>query len=146
MPGSIEIRRVLRGRRERVFAAWTRPELMARWLFPGQDWTAVVTARAEVGGRYELAMQEPDGRRHLQFGEYREVVPVSRLVFTWTCPELEVVDSVVTIELVDLGDETELRLNHELPPDPAIRRGHQEGWEGCLGNLDRFLEREGDAT
>lgn len=31
----ISVTRVLRARRERVFAAWTRPDLMARWFFPG---------------------------------------------------------------------------------------------------------------
>ena len=52
---------------------------------------------------------------------------------------LEVVDSVVTVDLVDHGQRTELLLMHELPPDPKIRRGHSEGWEGCLGNLEKML-------
>jgi uncharacterized protein YndB with AHSA1/START domain len=132
---------LLRARRERVFEAWTRPDLVARWFFPGTDWTVVVTCDLEVGGRYELDMRDGQGVRHLQFGQYREIVPVSRLVFTWSCPDLGVMDSVVTVELADRGDQTELVLTHELPPEPKIRRGHEEGWEGCLGNLDKFLQR-----
>ena len=135
----ISVRRVLSARRERVFDAWTRPDLMTRWLFPGQDWTVMVTADVRVGGRYELAMLEADGSRHIQFGEYREIVAVSRIVFTWSCPELGVVDSVVTVVLVDRGARTELLLTHELPPDPKIRRGHLDGWESCLDNLERLL-------
>jgi uncharacterized protein YndB with AHSA1/START domain len=143
MPTSgITIKRVLRARRERVFEAWTDPALMARWLFPDAAWTATVTADVRVGGSYELAMRDPDGGAHRQFGVYREIVPVSRLVFTWSCPELAVVDSVVTVELEDSGTETGLTLTHELPPDPKVRRGHEEGWEGCLGNLDRMLRGE----
>jgi len=135
----ISVRRVLSARRERVFDAWTRPELMTRWLFPGHDWTVMVTADVRVGGRYELAMLEADGSRHIQFGEYREIVAVSRIVFTWSCPELGVVDSVVTVVLADRGARTELLLTHELPPDPKIRRGHLDGWESCLDNLERLL-------
>src|SRR3954463_10973066 len=99
----ISVRRLLPARRELVFQAWTRPDLMARWFFPNQSWTAAITAKLEVGGRYHIAMRDGEGARHVQFGEYREIVPVSRLVFTWSCPELSVVDSVVTVDLVDFG-------------------------------------------
>jgi uncharacterized protein YndB with AHSA1/START domain len=136
----ISVKRVLKARRERVFDAWRRPDLMARWFFPGEGWTVAVACEFEVGGRYELDMRDAEGKRHVQFGRYREIVPVSRLVFTWSCPDLDVVDSVVTVELVELGQLTELFLTHELPPDPKVRRGHEEGWGGCLGNLEKFLD------
>ena len=135
----VSVRRFLQARRERVFEAWTRPDLMARWFFPGDGWTATITSDLRVGGRYEILMRDAAGDQHTQFGQYREVVPVSRLVFTWSCPELAVVDSVVTVDLIDHGQRTELVLKHELPPDPKVRRGHEEGWEGCLGNLDKML-------
>jgi uncharacterized protein YndB with AHSA1/START domain len=112
---------------------------MARWFFPGSDWAVTVSSELRVGGRYELSMKEPSGVEHRQFGEYREIVPHSRLVFTWSCPELSVVDSVVTVELTERGEQTELSLLHELPPDPKVRRGHEEGWTGCLGNLEKLL-------
>lgn len=67
----VSIRRFLKAPASRVFAAWTRPELMARWLFPESAWTAVVAADVRVGGRYELSMQDPAGVRHSQFGTYR---------------------------------------------------------------------------
>jgi uncharacterized protein YndB with AHSA1/START domain len=138
----VTIRRFLKARRELVFEAWTRPDLMARWFFPGEDWTVTVTSDLRVGGRYEVAMRDAAGGQHTQFGEYREVVPVSRLVFTWSCPELSVVDSVVTVDLTDQGGRTDLVLTHELPPDPKIRRGHEDGWQGCLGNLEKLLSSQ----
>jgi uncharacterized protein YndB with AHSA1/START domain len=141
----VSVRRMLQAPRSRVFEAWTRPDWMARWFFPGEGWTAVVTSDFKVGGRYEIDMRDHEGARHNQFGEYREIVPDSRLVFTWNCPELAVVGSVVTVELSDHGERTELVLTHELPPEPKIRRGHEEGWIGCLGNLDAFLNLD-DST
>lgn len=140
---AISVRRLLSARCERVFEAWTRPELMARWFFPGEDWSAEVEVDLRVGGRYRLSMRDADGVEHLQFGEYREILPFSRLVFTWTCPDLAVEDSVVTVELIDRGESTELLLWHELPPDPKIRKGHEQGWEGCLGNLERWMTQQG---
>ena len=136
----VSLRRLLKARRALVFDAWTRPELMARWFFPDSSWSATIEHELTVGGRWQVLMKEPGGATHHQFGVYREIVPDSRLVFTWSCPDLQVVDSVVTLELRDHEAGTELLLNHELPPDPDVRRGHDEGWQGCLGNLQRLLE------
>jgi uncharacterized protein YndB with AHSA1/START domain len=113
---------------------------MARWFFPGSDWTARIKSDLRIGGSYEIVMVDGGGQEHLQFGEYREIVPVSRLVFTWSCPALSVADSVVTVDLVDRGEQTELNLVHELPPDPNVRRAHEEGWVGCLSNLEKSIE------
>src|SRR4051812_978329 len=107
----VSIRRVLSARRSLVFEAWTKPELMSRWFFPDSSWTATVEHELKVGGRWQVLMREPSGATHNQFGEYREIVPSSRLVFTWSCPDLEVVDSLVTVELRDHDAGTELLLS-----------------------------------
>jgi uncharacterized protein YndB with AHSA1/START domain len=115
---------------------------MARWLYPADGWKASVSADLRVGGRYEVAMLDPNGRRHTQFGEYREIATNSRIVFTWSCPELSVEDSVVTVDLQDSEQGTHLTLTHELPDDPQIVREHEGGWVGCLGQLERFLHNQ----
>src|SRR5687768_12797294 len=109
---------------------------MSRWLFPGDGASAAVEADVRVGGRYDIHMRDPAGGRHHQFGEYREIVHPSRLVFSWSCPEIGVVDSVVTVELEDHERGTELLIRHDLPPDPNIRTAHEQGWAGCLVNLE----------
>lgn len=143
----IQLRRTLTATRERVYRAWTRPDVMARWFFPGAGWTCDVTSDLRVGGAWQVLMRDADGGEHNQFGEYREVVLGSRLVFTWNCPDLGVEGSVVTIELRDVEAGTELTLTHELPSDPKVRSGHEEGWQGCLGNLEKLLQsaERGDA-
>lgn len=143
----IEVKRTLKAERERVFRAWTRPEVLARWFFPGDGWTCDVTSDLRAGGLWQVLMRDATGGEHNQFGEYREVVHGERLVFTWNCPDLGVRDSVVTVELRDVGGGTELTLTHALPPDPKVRAGHEEGWQGCLGNLQKLLANteQGDA-
>lgn len=140
----VVVKRRLKAPRARVFAAWTRPELMARWFFPDAAFSVEVQSELVPGGRYSLRMREPNGTEHLQFGCYREIVPVSRLVFTWSCPDLGVEDSVVTVLLNEHGEHgqhTELELLHELPPDRKVRKEHEGGWLGCLGSLERWLEQ-----
>src|SRR5688572_905288 len=135
---SVVIRKTFTASRKRLFEAWCRPELMAQWFFPAPNWRAEVTAEVRTHGRYRIAMHDPGGGVHVQEGVYREIQPVSRLVFTWTCTELGVADSLVTLELAERGDVTELVLTHELPDQPDLLREHEGGWIGCLGSLERF--------
>jgi uncharacterized protein YndB with AHSA1/START domain len=122
-----------------VFEAWCRPELMARWFFPAPGWRAEVSADVQVGGRYRVTMFDPTGGAHVQEGVYQSIQPHHRLVFTWTCTELGVPESLVTVELGDRGEQTEIALHHELPDDPTILREHEGGWNGCLDSLARYF-------
>ena len=79
----------------------------------------------------------PAGGVHVQEGAYASIEPDCRLVFTWTCLELGVSDSLVTIDLRDVGGKTELTISHELPDDAAILREHEGGWKGCLESFAR---------
>jgi uncharacterized protein YndB with AHSA1/START domain len=143
----IVVRRTLNVARARVFAAWTRPEIMAQWFRPVDTWTVRVEADLRVGGRYRLEMRDESGGIHEQFGEYRLIEPVSQLAFTWSCPDLRVSDSLVTIRLESIGEATEFELTHsDLPPDAAVRQAHEDGWIGCLGQFERFLSIHGDAS
>jgi uncharacterized protein YndB with AHSA1/START domain len=111
-------------------------------VFPAPGWRADVTADVRVGGRYPVAMHDPAGGVHVQEGTYVSIAPDARLVFTWTCLALGVADSVVTVELRDLGAETELTISHELPDDAVILREHEGGWKGCLESLARYIPPE----
>jgi uncharacterized protein YndB with AHSA1/START domain len=136
----VVVKRAFAAKPARIFAAWCRPELMAQWFFPAPGWRADVTAEVRVGGRYRVAMYDPEGGVHVQEGVYTSIEPDARLAFTWTCLELGVADSLVTVELRDLGARTELTISHELPDDAAILKEHEGGWKGCLDSLARHLE------
>jgi uncharacterized protein YndB with AHSA1/START domain len=141
---SIVVKRTFAATRKRLFEAWCRPELMAQWFFPAPGWRVDVAADVRAQGHYRVAMHDPAGGVHVQEGVYREIEPEARLVFTWTCAELGVADSVVTLEFAERGSQTDLVLTHELPDDPVILREHEGGWKGCLGSLTQFLESTPD--
>jgi uncharacterized protein YndB with AHSA1/START domain len=136
--------------REDVFDAWTKPEIMQQWFFPG-NWTAKTTNELKVGGHYSHdmisdgseAVCDPnssisEGEHYLHSGEYLEISRPERLVFTWNSPS--VANTRVTVELREVENSTELTLTHELLDSEDQRNKHTAGWEGCLANLVQFLQ------
>ena len=133
----VTITRVLQAPIERVFAAWTDPALMARWFFPVPAWTAEVEHDLAVGGRYTIRMYTGEPEPTVMTGVYQSIERPTRLVFTWNSHAI--VDTLVTIELRDLGGMTELTLTHERLVEAATRELTTSGWAGCLDSLDRYL-------
>jgi len=136
---ALELKRVLPASRERVFAAWTRTDLIKKWFAPGNMQTPVAEIDLRVGGNYRIVMQNADGETHSPSGAYEEIIPDEKLVFTWKWQDSDLVTRV-TIILTELGAErTELILRHEGFPAEEIRDRHDEGWTGCLANLEAVL-------
>jgi uncharacterized protein YndB with AHSA1/START domain len=66
-----------------VFDAWTKPELLKRWLGVRAGWSmAVCEVDLEVGGAYRFVWRGPDGNEMGMGGVYREVVRPELLVAT----------------------------------------------------------------
>lgn len=138
-PTSLALYRVLAHPRAEVFEAWRSPDLMSQW-FSADGWSARVTSDFRVGGSYRIEMEDAEGNSHCQFGRYLSIEDGSGIRFTWTCHEIGVEDSVVTVTLEDHPEGTELRITHELPPDPQLVAMHEAGWIRCLGGLESLLE------
>jgi uncharacterized protein YndB with AHSA1/START domain len=128
------VKRLLPAAQEEVFSAWTDPRVMARWFFAGTGWSAEVRNDLRVGGAYRVDMRDVEGRIFSQSGVYREILPSSRLSFTWTSELVR--DSLVVLEFRPRGPQTELVLVHHLPDDAQLVAMHESGWEGCLANLE----------
>jgi uncharacterized protein YndB with AHSA1/START domain len=138
---SLTLKRRLNARPEKVYAAWTDPEKIARWFGPSQVIAGSVQAEIDLssGGHYRIAFDMTDGQHNQVGGVYREVVPNQKLVFSWawhTTPERE---SLVTVSLKSDGDGTLLTLHHEQLFDEAARDGHESGWIGTLDKLEKFI-------
>jgi uncharacterized protein YndB with AHSA1/START domain len=137
-PAVVRIARTVRATPERVFAAWTDAASLGRWLSPVGHAEAIVEPR--VGGRLKVVMIG-DGVRIEHTGEYLELVPGRRLVFTWRSPYTGPQPSRVTIDLAAVDDGTLLTLTHEqLPPDQV--ESHGGGWGAILDRLSAELASE----
>ncbi len=94
-PAAIRIERRFAAPAQVVFEAWTSAELLRRWYPPGADWdTPVAEVDLRVGGRLRLVMRSPDGEEFGGGGEYREITPPTRLVFTWAWDRSDVAEGV----------------------------------------------------
>ena len=124
---------------ERVFDAWTNPEVMRRWFAAGEDWdTPVAEVDLQPGGRFRVSMRNPaTGDVYSAGGAYTVVDRPDRLAFTWTWESEPAGETTVTVEFNADGDGTELVLTHTGLAGEADRDSHTEGWTGCLDNLGR---------
>ena len=145
-PTALRIERNFSASRERIFKALTRADALGKWFAVAEGFTTpIAEVDLRIGGRYRLGMQPPDGSPVLIVGGvYQLIRPPDRLVFTWAweaagSPGPE---SLVTVELFDLGHETQVVLTHEQLSTPESRDQHGDGWQGCFNRLAFALEQE----
>jgi uncharacterized protein YndB with AHSA1/START domain len=136
---SLTLKRRLKAAPAKVFAAWTDPEKVKRWMGPGEVKVIYAESDPRAGGRYRWHMQGPAGDDHDVSGVYREVIADEKLVFTWswtTAPEHQ---SLVTVQLAPDGDGTLLTVTHEQFADADSRDNHRAGWTGALDKLEKLF-------
>ena len=137
---TISIVTKLKATPEKVWRAWTDPQTLKLWMAPSDAFSVVLAETdVRVGGRYRIIMKAPDGEEHDVSGIYREVTPHRKLVYTWAWRSTPERESLVTVELRAAGTGTELTLKHEQFFDAAARDRHSQGWDGCIGQLERML-------
>lgn len=98
--------RVFDAPRDRVFAAYTDPELIPQWWGPRGTTTIVDQMDVRPGGAWRFVGRDPDGSETAFRGTYREVTPPERIVqtFEWEGMPGHVVVETATFE--DLGGRT----------------------------------------
>ena len=141
---ALVIRRTLKAPRERVFAAWTEPDMMRRWLAPDEMRVASLDFDARVGGAYRLTMLTSEGEPFVAHGAIRELRAPERLSMTWQwedddgAPEGN--ETLLTLDFHDRDGDTELVLTHENLTDAHSRERHEHGWNAILDNLPGLLD------
>ena len=141
---SLEIKRLIKAPRDRVYAAWTDPAQLKQWFGPENVETRDLIADARVGGKFRWDLTNPEGEKMTCRGGYRELQPGKKIVFTWQWEDDETWEnhtSVVTVELADADGGTELRLRHEQLPSEQSRNGHNDGWNSALDKLEKFVSK-----
>jgi uncharacterized protein YndB with AHSA1/START domain len=116
---------------ERVYAHFTDPDLMARWFCPNPDLPTTCELDVRPGGAWRVVMGD-----WVVGGRYVEVVPASRLVFTFDWEHDDDGPTTVTVVITEEPDGTRLVLAHE---ETGTDSGHHEGWVASFVRLDGEL-------
>jgi uncharacterized protein YndB with AHSA1/START domain len=137
---TLRIERTFNAPAERVFDAFTSPEVMRRWWHARHDWeTTEADVDLRVGGEVRVVMRDP--HKDAEYGgggRYTEVDPPRRLAFTWLW-DRDSLRTLIEIEFEEADGVTTVRFTHTGLWDEETVRDHEDGWSTCFDNLERAL-------
>jgi uncharacterized protein YndB with AHSA1/START domain len=137
----LEIKRVLPAVPTDAFAAFSDPGLLSQWWGPEGFAIPSLQFEPRAGARYRIEMQPPDGDAFHLSGEFNEVEPPARLVFTfvWEPANPDDVQTVADLAFRDVGDGTEVTLRQGLFRTEERLELHRGGWSDSFDKLERLL-------
>jgi uncharacterized protein YndB with AHSA1/START domain len=141
--------RLINAPREKVYRAWTEPELLKQWFAPKPYTAPIVEVDVRPGGSAYFVMRGPDGKDLPNHGVYLEVVPNERLVSTdayvraWEPSEKPFMTLILTFE--DEGGKTRYtaRVLHWTAADREAheKMGFHQGWGICTDQLEALVAK-----
>lgn len=142
--------RLIDAPRDKVFRAWTDPQLLAQWFAP-RPWTVPnVKFDMHAGGSTTLTMRSPEGQEFTYPGLILEVVPNEKIVMTdafteaWVPSERHFMTTTITFE--NAGDGKTRYIARVRHPTVEMREEHEkmgfhEGWGICANQLEEVAQR-----
>jgi uncharacterized protein YndB with AHSA1/START domain len=141
----IRLEREFDAPRDRVFAAYTDPELIPEWWGPRGTTTIVDQMDVRTGGSWRFIQEGSDGDATAFRGTYREVTPPERIVQTFEWEGMPGHVAVETAVFEDLGDRTRVTttsLFHTAEErDGMLASGMESGVNDSYARLDELLAR-----
>lgn len=142
------LERVIDVPRERVWAAWTQPELLQQWFTPRPWTTPVCEIDLRPGGIFRTIMRSPEGEEGDNAACYLEVVEQQRLVWTTNLlagyrppaspPDLPIT-AVISMTSTAAGAGTQYSALVMHPDIDTCKRhdemGFHDGWGEALNQL-----------
>jgi uncharacterized protein YndB with AHSA1/START domain len=135
--------------REKVFQAWTDPELLVQWFTPAPYLTVRAELDVRPGGSNFVMMRSPEGEDMPNHGVYLEVVTNERLVLTdaytkaWEPSEKPFITICLTFEDEDGGTRYTARVLHWTVADREAheKMGFHEGWGIATDQLTALVTK-----
>jgi uncharacterized protein YndB with AHSA1/START domain len=143
------IARIIDAPREKMFRAWTDPELLKQWFAPLPWTTPFAQTDVRPGGASLIVMRDPDGNEFPNRGVYLEVVENERLVFTdaysraWEPSEKPFMTVALTFEAEGGKTRYTARVRHWTVADREAHEqmGFHEGWGQCADQLEALTAK-----
>jgi uncharacterized protein YndB with AHSA1/START domain len=144
MPNSIRLHRVIAAKPEKVYRAFVEADAIASWLPPFGFLCTVHELDARIGGKHRMSFRNfTTGHSHSFGGEYLELVPGQRLVYSdrFDDPNLPG-EMTVTVALKAVSCGTEMSIEQAGVPDMIPPEACYLGWQESLRKLAKLVEPE----
>ena len=144
MSNTVRLHRVIAARPEKVYRAFLELDAVASWLPPYGFLCAVPELEPRVGGKHRMSFRNfTTGDSHSFGGEYLELVPGERLVYTdrFDDPNLPG-EMKVTVVLKAVSVGTEISIEQAGVPDVIPLEACYLGWQESLRKLAKLVEPE----
>ncbi|WP_208996200.1 SRPBCC family protein [Pseudovibrio ascidiaceicola] len=140
---TLRITRDFKASPEKVFDAWTNPEMLVQWWGPEGMSTPECEMYVRTGGKWKTTMtSSKEGGAYTVSGIYKVLDRPSRLCFTWGWTNDGVrgheTDVEVTFEAIENG--TRMTMVQRVFADPEQTKNHDQGWSSSFNDLQRFVE------
>jgi uncharacterized protein YndB with AHSA1/START domain len=127
--------------RHLVYKAWTTPDLIKRWWSGDRGEVNSIEVELRVGGSWRYVMTANAGFEVAFHGEYREVVPNERLVYTEVFEGAPDAEAVSTLTLAEQDQRTTVTIlvqhaNQE-SRDAHVNSGMEDGLQEALDHLEQ---------
>jgi uncharacterized protein YndB with AHSA1/START domain len=127
--------------RRLVYKAWTTPELIKRWWSGDRGEVTIAEVDLRPGGTWRYVMTANGGFEVAFHGEYREIVPGERIVWTEIYEGMPDAEAVVTATFTESGGRTTLTLlvQHATREyrDAHINSGMEDGMQESMDHLEQ---------
>jgi len=144
MPNTVRLHRVIATTPGKVYRAFLEPDAVASWLPPFGFTCTVHELDARVGGRHRMSFRNfTTGNTHAFGGEYLDLVPGERLVYTDRFDDPNLPGEMrVTVTLRDVSVGTEMTVEQQGIPDVIPVEACYLGWQESLRKLAKLVEPE----
>ncbi|MFI5820488.1 SRPBCC family protein [Streptomyces rishiriensis] len=128
---------------ERVFRAYTDPDLVVQWIGPRRLTMSIDRYDARSGGSYRYVHRDGDGTEYAFRGVFHEVRPHERIVQTFTYEGFPDRVSLETVVFEGLGGRTRVTVRSLMESfearDSMLRSGMERGVREGHERLDDLL-------
>ncbi|HET9405981.1 MAG TPA: SDR family NAD(P)-dependent oxidoreductase [Candidatus Sulfotelmatobacter sp.] len=146
---SLHLERTFVARRDKVFRAWTDPEIVRQWFIHAANvhWISDPHMDVREGGSYDWHVVNDDNAHEMFHfrGTYRNIESPGELVFTWNWQTLPIEGvkapgyTLVSVRFESVGEATKLILTQEGLPNEAAHAAHDKGWQRCFDGIASLL-------
>lgn len=138
---------------EKVFEAWTEPKIFKQWLYTSKETNKVAQNQFEINGDWEI-VDERRGETYRATGTYMDIVEPYKLMYSFKMPQFSDLEDIITVEFIDLENETQVKFNQGLKVSlndsinkqsneqtkEAAKKQTEEGYNEMFEKLKQILD------